>query len=350
MLTSRFTYNPIEQMEEFKPELFQKYIDICNRQKKDELTSSEIIAEIRNSFYNAHPDVAWSSLNEIWKTVKPRIEANAGLAQFILDFKATESNYFFPWLISVWTSPSKALEMAYGAGNNLHGWWDDKIPESDRIYYFVQNVPTLVYNRERQLKVADLVMAVQNKYPYGEKSKVIDLGAGRMSWARYHGFRFGGPSVQEIYAFDMDPSIVPEDLFPGRPLSLLGLNYKQVDFRKDILNPEYLNTDLVVLGGVASYYPLEAFVNGIVIPIYKMLKTGGGFFFDLQLDCPQYVWSVKLFDWPEMNLMKSPAEAISTVEQFRRKLWKAGMRMGADYALDTYNESASSVMVTLTKL
>ena len=350
MIFHRDIYNPIEKMEEMKPEVFNYYIDICNRQKKGEQTDAGMMEEIRHIFYSSHPKTLKANLDIVWGRVSPKIESNVGLAQFILDFGGAESDYFFPWLITVWTSPSAALEMAYGAGYDLTSEWHERIPEDDRISYFVHNVPTFVYNRERQCKVADLAMVTLNKYDFGEKSKVIDLGAGRMAWARYHGFTFGGPYRQKIYAFDKDATIEPEALFPFHDLEKIGLEYRHSDFLKEMHNPNLKKADLVILGGVASYFPLDIFVEMVVKPVYGMLKRGGCFFFDLQLDCPQYVWSVKLFDWPEIKLMKSPSEAIDTVEAIRRALWDEGMKMGADYALDTYNEVASSVMVMLTKV
>ena len=57
-----------------------------------------------------------------------------------------------------------------------------------------------------------------------------------------------------------------------------------------------------------------------------------------------------MFGWPEMKLPNKASDAIDIIEAMRKKLWKDGMRFSAEYALDTYNESALSVMVFLTKL
>ena len=180
-------------------------------------------------------------------------------------------------------------------------------------------------------------------------TRVVDLGAGRMAWARWHGFHFD-PCHQEILALDKDPSITTPGLFP-MSLKRLNIQYRSIDIRSWLAkNTEENGFDLAILGGVASYYPLEAFIQTVIKPVCARLSPGGVFFFDLQLDCPQYVWTVKLFNWPEIKLMRDATEAITTLEAMRKQLWHEGLKFGAEYAVDTYNEAPSAVMVTLTKI
>lgn len=353
MIVTDYLINPVEVTEEMEPRIFGKYIDICNAQKKGEMTNPEMVDEIRHAFYHAHTNVYIGNLNGVWAWVQPKLAVNAGLAQFVLDYKAAESDFFFPWLVNVWNSPSAALEMAYGGGRGLDGkWHTDILEKCDRINYFVHNVPTFVYNRERQLKVADLVSIYQNRANLRDHSKIVDFGAGRMAWATHHKFRFYA-TRQTIYAFDKDTSINTEDVFELYPVGVSSswenVKYEHSDFIGQLSNPELAGADLVILGGVASYIPQKVLFGKIVPAIYQLLKPGGSFFFDLQLNCPQYVWSVKLFDWPEIKLMNNASEAIDAVEAARHKLKTAGMAFSADYALDLYNGKASSVMITLTK-
>lgn len=354
MIVHDFLRNPVEQTEVMGPEVFNKYIGICNRQKEGEMTDPEMLATIHDDFFGAHPGVHKATLRGNWSWTKPKLEVNPGLAQFVLDFGATRSDFFFPWLVSVWNSPSAALEMAYGEGLDLTARWRTDILETkDEIVPFVHNVPTFVYNRERQLKVADLVTTFQDRATVKKPSKIVDFGAGRMAWARHHGFRFG-TTKQMIYAFDKDTNINPYSLFNCPPLQTpagwLKINYQHRDFVSQLGNPELTGADLVILGGVASYIPAETFFRKIVPAIYQMLKPGGCFFFDLQLQCPQYEWSVKLFDWPEIRLIDEPEEAIKMVEMSRKILFWDGIKFSAEYALDTGSVHTSSVMVTLTKL
>ena len=112
---------------------------------------------------------------------------------------------------------------------------------------------------------------------------------------------------------------------------------------------ECTDTSLFILQGVASYYPLEAFRNRILLPVYNQLHVGGAFFFDLQLDCPYYRRSMTIFDWPAMKLYESPTIAFDTIEKMLRELRKEGVHMTAEYAMDSYNEIPSSIMITLSK-
>jgi hypothetical protein len=95
---------------------------------------------------------------------------------------------------------------------------------------------------------------------------------------------------------------------------------------------------------------MPVFTKTILEPVYLLLRDGGSFFFDLQLDHISYEWSVKVFGWPEMKLPGSASEAIDIVEDLRKRLWSDGKRFKAEYALDTYHASPLSVMVTLTKI
>ncbi|MBQ6375671.1 class I SAM-dependent methyltransferase [Candidatus Saccharibacteria bacterium] len=349
MLVNRELYDPIERTREMKKTEFTKYIRIRDQAAAEgRQTDPNVVGRIMVDFFESHKDVPEEKLAKLWRIVDPKVAKNPGLAQFIVDKNATHSQYFFPWLKSVYTSPSEALEMSYGAGRGLSGEWVYRTDEADPIEDFVRNVPTLVYNRERQLFVADLVTTIQKKGSPYEPTKVVDLGAGRMAWARYHGFQFQ-PKSQTIYAFDKDPNINPALLFP-QSLDAIGLNYHLGDMRSAFTQPECKEADLIMLGGVASYYPMDVFRSAVIMPVYGFLKPGGVFFFDLQLQCPQYEWTVKLFDWPVMELEDSAEAAIAKVEAMRRELWKSGLKFGADYKVDTYNEMASAVMITFTKI
>lgn len=345
MLRHRGLYNPVIQTDTMEAREFMKYVDIRRAQKGP--TSQDIVTKVKDMFYDFHKLYGRDVLDPIWEKVGPALAKNAGLAQFVLDYDGAVSDFFFPWLITIHTSPSLALEMAYGEGFDIKGRW--RASDDDEIDYFVRNDPTFVYNRERQLFVADLVTSVRDARPYRTKSKIVDLGAGRMAWGRWHGFEFL-PAVQEILAFDIDPTIAPEKLFEPNPAEY-GIAYHRVDIAKALGSSECEGASLVILGGVASYYPPEVFESKIVEPVYELLKDGGAFFFDLQLDCPYYRRSVAVFDWPAMQLAKSASAAIDTVEMIRQRLWSNDMKFSAEYALDTYNpEYPISVMVVLTKI
>ena len=341
-------FDPVPRTEVMGIEKFETYTRIREEQK--EPTALYLVKNIRERFYQSHMDYTkQEKLDEIWKVVGKKVEENAGLAEFILDFDGAASDFFFPWLISM-KSPSLALEMSWGNGYDTRGHWRRAV--GDPIDYFVSNDPTFVYNRERQLFVANLVTEVKLAIPPRGTAKVVDLGAGRLAWARYHGF-IPDPLKLEILAFDKDPTIDITETFmrshfvcaPER----LGITYGHGDLMTELHNPSCKGANLAILGGVASYFPLQMFQSQVVAAVYKLLKHGGAFFFDLQLDCPYYRRSVAVFDWPAMKLAKSATVAIDTVEQMRRELWKEGMKFSAEYALDTYNEYPTSVMVVLTK-
>ena len=332
-------------------EVFAKYIAIRDKQYKMTSTMPELTTEVKRVFYRAHKDISRTVLDRIWTFMYPMLSRNEALAQFILDYGGAESDYFFPWLMSVATSPSEALELSYNAGRNLNGEWVANIPETDKINYFVLNLPTLAFNRERQQKVAELVRNNQDEFRLSG-SKVVDLGAGRMAWARhpeYTGFGFR-PRIQKIFACDKDPNIQPEELFRPKTLTQVGVSYKQGDIMMELQSADCANASLVILQGVASYYPISVFRETIVKPVYHNLRKGGSFFFDLQLNHISYEWSVKVFNWPEMELPEKASDAIDVVQAMRTTLWNEGMRFEATYMLDNYHASPLSVMVLFKKI
>ena len=346
MIKNRELFNPVLPDEQMPVDKFLKYVDIRERQG-DCPTKKSIVDEILNVFIDTyrgrlHPD----TIKEYLDFIRPRIEKNAGLAQFIIDYEAAKSDFFFPWLKAVFTSPSEALEMSYGYGKNLRGNYH-YANYDHRMYYFVKNDPTFVFNRERQLYVANCARATIDARAFGGIAKIVDLGAGRMNWLRRHGLS-ANRFLAKIWAFDHDDSIVPGELFEA-PLNSLGIKYEKKDIMDALQSGECTDTSLFILQGVASYYPLEAFRNRILLPVYNQLHVGGAFFFDLQLDCPYYRRSMTIFDWPAMKLYKSPTIAFDTIEKMLRELRKEGVHMTAEYAMDSYNEIPSSIMITLSK-
>lgn len=341
--------DPIQRTREMKEIEFTKYTDIREAQlASDTMTDTDLVDKIRKDFYMSHTDVNDKNLDKIWAVLGPKIGQNAGLAQFTLDYQGAESKYFFPWLKAVYTSPSRALEMSYGAGRDLNGTWVERTDTDDPIEGFVCDDPTFVYNRERQMYVADLVTTLQKKATKSAPSKVMDLGAGRLAWARWHGFKFD-PSRQKIIACDTDNTITPEELFTY-PLEELGITYKICDMSTVLTDTGYAGADLIMLGGVASYVRMEIFTQKIIPAVWRLLRNGGAFFFDLQADCPYLRRSMSIFDWPKMHFYGTAAETIALMEKIRKDLWKLGMKFGAEYTLDTYNAVPSSVMVLFTKL
>lgn len=339
-------FQPIAMTKVMEEEEFSRYVRIRDNQVGP--TCDKLMKYIKDDFYGSHRAyIPKEGLDYVWSFVMKRLRENEALARFTLDYEGAISDFFFPWLATVATSPSAALEMSYGFGYNLEGEWKNCGVEDDEIDFFVRNDPTFVYNRERQLYVADLATSVKEAVATDKKAKIVDYGAGRMAWARRHGFRFE-PDKLSILAFDRDPTINPADLF-GRKWPKTGIEYRQGDFINELRNPECMDANMIILGGVASYYPSEMFKDVILKSVYNLLQKGGIFFFDLQLDCPYYRRSVKVFDWPEMKLAKSADVAISVVEETRKLLWKEGRKFSAEYALDTYNEYPTSVMVVLTK-
>lgn len=349
MLRHSYLKDMVQKTEEMPVTAFTKYVTILRRQPPVATKARcEKINEVRETFWSSH-DADEEHMKFYWDFVQNRLVRNDGLTQFILDYHGAESEFFFPWLTSVYASPSAALEMAYGAGTDLNGNWVEQVPEDDPIYPFVLNDPTFVYNRERQLFVADLVSSVQdNSLNSGKVSKVADLGAGRLAWTRRHGFRFT-PGYQKIYAFDTDKSIDTEALYGTDP-EKVGIIYENMSFMDGLKSLPEADIDLIIMGGLASYLPFRTLQKALIPKAHQLLVPGGAFFFDLQLECPYYERSVAIFSWPHIKLMESASAAIHKIESTRKTLWKKGLKFGADYALDTYNEVPTSVMITLTKI
>ncbi|MDO4526556.1 MAG: hypothetical protein Q4B87_00475 [Candidatus Saccharibacteria bacterium] len=326
---------------------FAKYVDMHKLQATE--TSKDTLDEIQKRFFSSNHYAEEENLQKIWSFMEPRIKLNAGLALFILDYQGAESHYFFPWLINVARSPATALEVSYGEGPDANGQWHRGIELTDDPFaQFVYDDPAFVYNRERQLFVADLVASIQALAEENNPSKIIDFGAGRLPWIRHHGF-VCRPQYQQIFAFDKDPTINPSELFSSK-LADLGIHYEHGDFIKQFNNPDCREADLVILGGVMSYIQRDVAVGQIIPAIYGLLKDDGVFFFDLQIDCPVYRHSIDVLGWPEFDLPSSTAATIDRVESMRKQLWQNGIRFSAEYASDTYNSVPSAVMVTLQKV
>lgn len=326
---------------------FTRYVDAHKIQVTE--TSSTTLDEIKKRFFGSNHHAKEENLQKIWGFMEPRIKSNVGLAQFILDYQGAESHYFFPWLINVARSPATALEMSYGEGPDANGKWHTGIElTNDPIAQFVYDDPAFVYNRERQLYVADLAVSMTKLAKANKPLKIIDFGAGRLPWVRHYASSFSR-HAQNIYAFDKDVSIDPAKLF-GSKLEELGIIYKHGDFTQQLTNPDCRDADLIILGGVMSYIQPEVVIGKIVPAIHGLLKEGGVFFFDLQIDCPVYRHSIDVLGWPEFDLPVSTASAIGRIETMRQLLWKNNIKFCAEYASDTYNDEPSAVMATLQKV
>ena len=265
MFKYRELYDPVTRTKDMTVDEFLKYVEI--RERQDFRTDWRMVEEIKNQFYDTHRyKHSEESMKKWWDFIGPLVDENAGLAQFILDYEGAKSDFFFPWLKLVHTSPSAALEMSYGYGPNLRGNWH--FASYDRIDFFVRNDPTFVYNRERQLFVANLVTNVRD-VRMSTKTKVVDLGAGRMAWARYHGF-LAQPARQTIMAYDSDPTIDPEAIFE-EGTSALGIDYTKGDFMSLNAIGNNAGANLFILQGVASYYPLKMFRDMMVRPVHQSL-------------------------------------------------------------------------------
>lgn len=345
MIRNRFK-NPIER-EGIEIE-FTKYVEMHKEQQYS--TNPKRIEQLKRSFYNAHPQVSEQNLDKAWNFVAPKLTNDIGLLEFIKDYCGHKSEFFFPWLINVFKSPATALEISYGAGPDLNGDWHEDIMETDDpIVPFIKDDPAFVYNRERQLLVADLAASVQSlAYIRCSLAKIVDFGAGRLAWYRRYNFEdmFTRPTV---YAFDKDPSIDPKKLFPD-DLEKLGIFYKRGDFVKNLTNPNCKDADLVILGGVASYIPPADFAGKIVGAIHRLLRRGGVFFYDLQLDCPCYQHSMDILDWPKFEIPANASEIIDRTESMLRALRLNGIDFSAEYHVDSQNQIPSAVMIVLQKL
>lgn len=343
-------YNPVVQTAEMKDKEFTKYVDICRREQSN--TPNDVLKRIRDHFFDfASGKAKKNHILDVWDYVEPMLAKNQGLAQFTLDYHGDESQYFFQWLRTVHESPARALEMSYGSGYNLSGTWETSFIDDteDPINHFVRNDPTFVYNRQRQLYVADLASTVYDRaWDSSSPRKIVDFGAGALAWARWHGYEFVCPNQDwvEINAFDIDKTINPYDFFDG---SKLNIHYRKGDLMSQMDNPECRDADLVILSGVATYLPAGELVE-VIKAIFYLLYDEASLFFDLQVDCPYLQRSIELWGWPKMNLPQNAATAIANVEEIRRHLWSNGYKFGAEYVVDTYNNTPSAVMVTFTRI
>lgn len=348
MLNTMF-FDPVKRSKNTREFDFAKYVDIHKNQTAP--TSHQLVETLKDDFYGSHANISQEKLDKVWGFVGPKIEKNAGLAEFIKDNDGQKSNYFFPWLINIFRSPATALEMSYGAGADLDDvWHKDILDTDDPLVPFIKDDPAFVYNRERQLNVAVLASSIQESALACENKplKIVDFGAGRLAWMRWHGYK-PNPELATVYAFDMDPSIKPAELFAD-DLEALGVYYKHGDFTAQLNNPDCRGAALILLCGVASYISPATMTNEIVPAFYKLLDNGGMLFLDLQLDSPCYRHSMDILDWPTFSIPSKLSEVVDQFEKMRKTLWRDGIRFSAEYKPDTFNDVTSAVMATLQKV
>lgn len=327
---------------------FAKYVDIARKQEESgKPTDPSLLDKIKHQFWKANCEFDRKDVCTVLDPVIEEMAHNEALTQLTLDYAGAKSKYFFPWLLEVWRSQSSALEMAFNAGFDCAGNWNKSIPKYDSFNYFIFNDPTFVYNRERELVMANIATEKQKvAMENGTVSKILDFGAGRMAWARYTGFNFC-PEYQYIRAYDLDETICFDELFK-KPLWQLGIEYEIADMRTGFGDPRNVCADLIFLAGVMTYLPKEQ-MFAIIKTMYSLLAPNGEFFFDLQIDCEYLQRSMCVFKWPKLRLPGSFTEAIADLENIRKKLAQEGMSFSAEYIPDTFNEAPSAVMVRLTK-
>lgn len=328
---------------------FAKYVEMHQNQTGP--TNEKLYQTIHDEFYDAHRDIDRLHLDEIWEFIGPKVANNTGIAEFIKDNDGHLSNYFFPWLINVFRSPATALEMSYGEGPGLDGVWnDDIIQTDDPLVPFIKDDPAFVYNRERQMRVADIAMSIYDEaWDTQTEAKIVDFGAGRLAWYRHHYSVLYDTYWIQLHAFDKDPTI-HIDMILGQNYDDEHIYYEKNDFTSELTNPKLKESKLILLGGVASYTEPEVFARKIVPSFHSLLKDKGIFFFDMQLDCPCYRHSMDILGWPKFSVPNKSSEVIDKVEAMRSELWKNGIKFSAEYNTDTFNSIPSSVMITFQKM
>lgn len=352
MLRYNYLSDPMERTGHIEVTKFNKYVELARSQRGP--TDEKLIKEIKDQLYDYHlTPKNEAKIERIWKFLIAKIGTNAGLATFILDYNGAQSDFFLPWMMNTFLAPSAVLEMAYGAGTNIDGHWVDNIPATDPITPFVRNEPNFIYHRERELHAADIATIVQESSfgEFGKPTKIVDFCSGRMPWARRYGYDFT-PEDQKIMAFDKDPTLRAEKIFHVKDQSELNVSFKHGDVMSQASNPECQDSDLIIaLGfGAAPYTRIDAFAQAVISPVYYLLNPGGIFFFDLRINSPCLKYATPIFGWPKLYMMDSVSSAIKSVEEVRKSLWKNGQHFNAEYAVDSFNESPSGVMVTLQKL
>ena len=337
-------FQPIAWDTTMSQEEFARYIRIADSQVA---TSPFMMKRIKNCFYEQHEySVPKEALDKVWNCVAPALEKNAGLAEFTNDYEGALSEYFFPWLIMLRTSQSEALMLAYGLCRNLRGEVR-LVADDDPIMLFVKYDPTFVAARVRALRIANLATLARLVIPNGARSKVIDLGAGRMPWARFHGFEFD-MARQEVLAFDKDTSIVPEELL-GVMASEECFKYRHLDIFSALTRRECNNANLAILSGVASYMEMSVLKERIVKPLHRLLRPGGLFFFDLQLDCVYYRRSMKIFSWPELRLERDKDAVVDKIANMVDEIKQEGYGFSLETEVIRYDGTPTNVFVQLTK-
>ena len=352
MLRYKYLSDPIERTGNIELTKFHKYIDIAKTQRGP--TDEKLVNEIKEQLYDYHlTEKNEAKIERIWKFLVAKVGTNAGLASFILDYGGAKSDFFLPWMMNTFLAPSAPLEMAYGAGANIDGHWIDNIPANDPIMPFVKNEPNFIYHRERELHVADLATMVQEASfgEFGKVSKIVDFCAGRMPWATRYGYDFT-PEDQTIMAFDKDPTLKPKKLPHIKDAEAMNIAFKNGDVMSQASNPECSDADLIVAVGFygAPYTRFDAFSQAVIMPVYHLLNPGGIFFFDLRINSPCLRYVTPIFEWPKLYLMESVPNAVKSVEEVRRSLWKSGRKFNAEYTVDSYNEPPSGLMVTFQKV
>ena len=278
----------------------------------------------------------------IWHDFSIAMLGNPRLTSFEENYGA-RSKYFVPWQRTI--PRAVALEGAFGWVYDFAGHWS-KVESDDPFFWWIIREPMFVYLRERAMKTAEALASAKD---------VLFLGAGHLPELRHVGLK--RPTLF-VTACDNDSATLGElmsNSYVGDNVCTHNISYHHLDISRMLDYAERLRRsyDVIVMNGVAAYYyhrdgdKVVGFLPHIVERAVSLLRPGGKFIFDFQLNHWNLLRDYLVFNWksdPPMALLKDEDEVYAATSALIRAL-----PVTPDYFIDSRNEDPTGVMVHLTK-
>lgn len=250
-------------------------------------TSGELRGVLADKFHETckRAGLTYSDFEKLWARTS-ELAKNPAMAEFLLDSRACDSDFFVPWQNAV--PRAVILEAAYGYGYDLKGTYRH-IPETDPFQVWVEHDAGFKFARWRDRYYANALIDNHCR-------NILFLGAGWLPELRYTDFfDRGWDRDSRITCCDLDATIDKNFIFP--PEVAKQVDYHHVGLVEMLMDVRAKGAkyDGVFAKGVMSYCMDNLSTTiGVVL---ELLEPGKRFVFDLQTPHWSMLRNGYVFGW-----------------------------------------------------